>query len=276
MGQDSVVDDLMRLGLTKNEARAFRSLVKLGKSTASKIAEDSGIPRSKVYETLESLKNLGIIREELDTTPREFDPFPVESVIRHLEERVKVSANSSLSILLALQNSRREEPKEFAWASRGVEQMLMDMRTSIENAEEYVYIATAGPAILGQLRSSFSIAKGKGVDLKLFTTTPGSQEVAGLEHYLSINIAMPGSEELKEGFKDFFQGPQIIADDLDPTHMLIMNIDGRESIGVFLAIDDASQAWSLHIRSRLVVIIQWQVVKTVLSGVERIIQNKML
>ncbi|TFG27253.1 TrmB family transcriptional regulator [Candidatus Thorarchaeota archaeon] len=276
MEQDSVVEDLTRLGLAKNEAKAFRSLVKLGKSTASKIAEDSGIPRSKVYETLESLKNLGIIREELDTSPREFNPFPVESVIRHLEERVRVSANSSLSVLVALQNSRRKESKEFAWVLRGLEQMLMDMRTSIENAEEYVYIATAGPAILGQLRGAFSIAKNKGVDLKLFTTTPGSQEVVGLEHYLSINIAMPGSEVLKEGFKDFFQGSQIIADELEPTRMLIMNIDGRESIGVFLAKDETSQPWSLHVRSRLVVIIQWQVVKTILSDVEGIIQNKML
>ena len=169
MTQDSVIEDLTRLGLTKNEARAFRSLVKLGRSSASTIAGDSGIPRSKVYETLEQLKSLGIIREEVDTSPREFEPFPVESVLRYLEERVKGSVKSSMTVLSSLQSSRKEEPKEFAWAVRGHEQMLMDIRTSIEKAKKFVYIASASPAILNHLRGAFSIAKSQGVDIKLIT-----------------------------------------------------------------------------------------------------------
>ncbi len=274
MGQDNIVEDLIQLGLTKNGAKAFKSLVKLGRATASKIAEDSGIPRSKVYETLESLKNLGIIREELDTSPREFDPFPVESVIRHLEERIKVSANSSLAILKALQESRKQEPKEFAWAVRGHEQILVDIRTAIENAGNYVKIASASPEILGHLRTAFSAAKNQGISIELITTTSGAREVVGLEHYLSVNIGMPTKEILLESFKEIFQNPQIPPDEWEPTRMLIMNVDGHESVGVFLPKDDSSQPWALHIRSQLVVLIQWQVVKTVISFVEAISQNK--
>ncbi|MGQ4912652.1 MAG: helix-turn-helix domain-containing protein [Candidatus Thorarchaeota archaeon] len=40
------------MGLTTNEARAYVSLVRLGKATARAIHEDSEIPRSKVYETV--------------------------------------------------------------------------------------------------------------------------------------------------------------------------------------------------------------------------------
>jgi hypothetical protein len=86
---------------------------------------------------------------------------------------------------------------------------------------------------------------------------------------------MPSTELLLESFKEVFQAPPLTPDEWEPTRMLIVNVDGRESIGVFLPGEDTSQPWALHIRSRLVVMIQWQVVKTVLSGVEAIIQGKM-
>jgi sugar-specific transcriptional regulator TrmB len=62
---DSVVDDLTRLGLTFNEARAYKALVRLGNATARSVADASGIPRSKVYETLSQLEKRGIAQKIL-------------------------------------------------------------------------------------------------------------------------------------------------------------------------------------------------------------------
>ncbi len=273
MAQDTIVGDLTSLGLTKNEARAYYTLVKLGKSSARTIAEGSGIPRSKVYETLEALEKRGIITKLTGTTPTEFSPASVEAAIDHLEEKVKSSATGARRVLKELQSLRGEEAKEFAWATQGMEQVLMGMRTAIESAEEHVYIASAAPGILGRLRGALSSAKSKGVNLELFTITPGRMEVKGLEHYLNVNILSPNKELLMESFKEVFQNPNLTQDEWEPTRMLIMNVDGKESVGVFLPGDETSKPWALHIRSRLVVLIQWQVVKTVLAGVEALIQN---
>ena len=274
MAQDTIVGNLTSLGLTKNEAKAYHSLVKLGRSSARIIAEDAGVPRSKVYETLEILEKRGIIKKVTGTIPIEFDPAPVDAALDHLEEKVKSSATSVRKVLKGLQELRGTEAKEFAWASQGMEQVIMGMRTAIENAQEYVYIASASPRILGQLRGAFSHAKSRGVVLELFTITPGLLEIMGLDHYLDVKITSPSSDVLTEGFSEIFQSPGLNPDEWEPTRMLIMNVDGKESIGVFLPGDDSSQPWSLHIRSRLVVFIQWHVVKTVLSSVEAIIQNK--
>jgi sugar-specific transcriptional regulator TrmB len=275
MSQDTIVGDLTSLGLTKNEAKAYHSLVRLGRSTARLIAEDSGIPRSKVYETLDLLEKRGIIRKMTGSDPTLFDPAPVEAALDHLEEKVKSSATSARKKLRGLESLRGTEAKEFAWAVQGVEQVIMGLRTAIENAQEYILIASASPGLLGHLRGAFSAAKSRNVKIELFTTTPGSYEVPGLEHYLKVSIAMPSTDLLKESFKEVFQSPRLSPDEWEPTRMLIVNVDGRESIGVFLPGDDKSQPWALHIRSRLVVMIQWQVVKTVLSGVEAMIQNEM-
>jgi hypothetical protein len=178
-------------------------------------------------------------------------------------------------MLKGLQSLRGTEAKEFAWAVQGMEQVIMGLRTAIENAQEYIYIASVSPSLLGHLRGAFSAAKSRDVKIELFTTTPGSHEVPGLEHYLQVTIAMPSKDLLLESFMEVFQSPSLPPDEWEPTRMMIMNVDGRESIGVFLPGDDTSQPWALHIRSRLVVLIQWQVVKTVISSVETIIQKKM-
>lgn len=275
MAQDTIVGNLTSLGLTKNEAKAYHSLVRLGKSSARVIAEDSGIPRSKVYETLDLLEKRGIIKKVTGSDPKLFDPAPVDAALDHLEEKVKSSASSARKMLKGLQSLRGTEAKEFAWAVQGMEQVIMGLRTAIENAQEYIYIASVSPSLLGHLRGAFSAAKSRDVKIELFTTTPGSHEVPGLEHYLQVTIAMPSKDLLLESFMEVFQSPPLSPDEWEPTRMMIMNVDGRESIGVFLPGDDTSQPWALHIRSRLVVLIQWHVVKTVISSVETIIQKKM-
>jgi sugar-specific transcriptional regulator TrmB len=276
MAQDTIVGNLTSLGLTKNEAKAYHALVRLGRSSARVIAEDAGIPRSKVYETLTLLEKRGIIKKVTGSDPALFDPAPVDAALDHLEEKVKSSAAGARKMLKGLQSLRGTEVKEFAWAVQGLEQVIMCLRTAIENAQDYIYIASASPGLLGHLRGAFSTAKNRNVRIELYTTTPGSREVPGLEHYLKIIIAIPRIDLLVESFKEVFQSPQLSSEEWEPTRMLIVNVDGRESIGVFLPGDDSSQPWALQIRSRLVVLIQWQVVKTVLSNVEAIIQNKML
>jgi sugar-specific transcriptional regulator TrmB len=275
MKQNTIVGDLISLGLNKNEARAYQSLVRLGTSSARVIAEDSGIPRSKVYETLDLLEKRGIIKKVSGSDPMLFDPAPVDAALDHLEDKVKGSATNARQMLKGLQSLRGTEAKEFAWAVQGMEQVIMGLRTAIESAQEHVYIASASPGLLNRLRGAFSTAKSRDVKIELFTTTFGSQEILGLEHYLTVTIAMPSKDLLIESFKEVFQSPPISPEEFEPTRMLIVNVDGRESVGVFLPGDDSSQPWALHIRSRLVVLIQWQVVKTVLSSVEAIIQNKM-
>lgn len=275
MAQDTIVGNLTSLGLTKNEAKAYHTLVKLGRSAARVIAEDSGIPRSKVYETLEILEKRGIIKKVTGINPTEFDPAPVDAALDHLEEKVKSSATSARNVLKGLQDLRGTETKEFAWANQGMEQVIMGMRTAIENAQEYVHIASASPRLLGHLRGAFSKAKSRGVVIELYTTTPGTMEIAGLDHYLTVKISSPSKDILTESFIEVFQSSELSSDEWEPARMLIMNVDGKESVGVFLPGDESSKPWALHIRSRLVVLIQWQVVKTILSNVESIIQNMM-
>ncbi|MBE0425427.1 MAG: TrmB family transcriptional regulator [Nitrospirae bacterium] len=58
---EKIISELMQLGLSEYEAKAYLSLLRENPSTAYEIGKDSGIPTSKVYEVLKKLIEKGII-----------------------------------------------------------------------------------------------------------------------------------------------------------------------------------------------------------------------
>jgi sugar-specific transcriptional regulator TrmB len=59
---ESVVEKLQRVGLTEYEAKAYLALLIAHLSTATRVSEKSGVPRTKIYSVLEALKNKGWVR----------------------------------------------------------------------------------------------------------------------------------------------------------------------------------------------------------------------
>jgi len=59
---ESVVEKLRRIGLTEYEAKAYLSLLKDHLNSAARLSEKSGVPRTKIYQVLESLALKGWIR----------------------------------------------------------------------------------------------------------------------------------------------------------------------------------------------------------------------
>lgn len=58
----NALEKLQRVGLTEYEAKAYLALLNTHLSTATKASEKSGVPRTKIYFVLESLRNKGWVR----------------------------------------------------------------------------------------------------------------------------------------------------------------------------------------------------------------------
>ena len=56
---ESVIEKLQRVGLTQYEAKTYVALLNMRLSTATKVSEKSGVPRTKIYSVLETLKDKG-------------------------------------------------------------------------------------------------------------------------------------------------------------------------------------------------------------------------
>ena len=70
----SAVIHLQALGLTEYEARAYTALLALGRAVPARVARQAGIPRPKIYETLERLEGRGLAAK-VGQSPLEYAPL---------------------------------------------------------------------------------------------------------------------------------------------------------------------------------------------------------
>jgi sugar-specific transcriptional regulator TrmB len=59
---ESVVEKLLQLGLTEYEAKAYTALLNTHLSTATQASQKSDVPRTRIYQVLESLQAKGWVR----------------------------------------------------------------------------------------------------------------------------------------------------------------------------------------------------------------------
>ena len=81
-----IVTQLTKLGLTMNESKAYIALLPLHEARASQIAAAAHIPRSKIYETMQSLHKKGFV-EILPERVTRFKAVSFETAVQiHLDE----------------------------------------------------------------------------------------------------------------------------------------------------------------------------------------------
>ncbi|AUX10708.1 TrmB family transcriptional regulator [Halalkaliarchaeum desulfuricum] len=119
---DAASSALVRLGLTRTEARVLLGIGRLGSATAREIADATDVPRSQVYGTTEDLEELGLLYVQ-HAQPKEYHavaPGEVESILRSRFERDLETVVDRLEELERLQ-SPDAETREEIWTVRGRE-----------------------------------------------------------------------------------------------------------------------------------------------------------
>lgn len=77
------MEKLKALGLNKYETEAYLTLLKMGKTTAYRLSENSEVPFGRVYEILESLENKGLVTLE-SKDPKKYEAVNPEIGLRAL------------------------------------------------------------------------------------------------------------------------------------------------------------------------------------------------
>lgn len=70
---------MQKLGLTEHESKVYLAALSLGPSSASQIAEQTGIKRPTVYLALENLAKQGLMSENLAGKKRLFEAESLRS-----------------------------------------------------------------------------------------------------------------------------------------------------------------------------------------------------
>lgn len=70
MGEPHSVERLVRLGLTRYEARAYAALVRRNASTPAEVARMAGVPKPRIYDVLQSLVRKGLAADRPGRTAK--------------------------------------------------------------------------------------------------------------------------------------------------------------------------------------------------------------
>src|SRR3989344_9034603 len=81
-------ETLSQAGLTKNEAKVYLALIKLGSATAAEITKHSHVHRVNVYDVLERLREKGLISTIMQAQKRVYgaaNPMQLEKLLKEKE-----------------------------------------------------------------------------------------------------------------------------------------------------------------------------------------------
>ena len=98
---EKISDELVKFGLTKNQAKVFIYLGKYGSKTSPEVCKALKLPRTETYNVLNDLLNLGIITSEFNH-PTKYSALPMNKavliMINDAQEKVNKLSKKELEI----------------------------------------------------------------------------------------------------------------------------------------------------------------------------------
>jgi len=150
------------LGLTKYEASAYEALVRLGKAGAPEISRESGVPYGRIYDTLNSLVNKGLVIV-IPEKAKKFIAAPPESIEKILNTKIREMLNLKEDIKkLKTIYTTTEEPVEIARGKRNFYKVIK----RVPRPEKYSYSIRFTSEIRPEWVNDNRKEIKKGVDLK--------------------------------------------------------------------------------------------------------------
>lgn len=133
---ERIIEALEGLGFSMYEARAYIGLLKQNPVTGYQLSKVSGIPRSRIYETLDRLAARGYAIS-IQSDPVAFKPLAAKELLSQLQDKF----DSTLSMLdKELSQFENDNRMESTWNLRGRDAILERARLMISRAEESVYL----------------------------------------------------------------------------------------------------------------------------------------
>jgi sugar-specific transcriptional regulator TrmB len=122
---DSLITNLMQLGLKEYEAKVYVTLAGLGEANVRRIHEVSGVPRPRVYDVLNVLAARGFL-DIRQGSPLMYCAVRPERVISYLKRELDTAAQESLKALetLSLDAQQHYSPIWYVQSDRTIQRYL--------------------------------------------------------------------------------------------------------------------------------------------------------
>lgn len=132
---------LEKAGLSKGEIEVYLVLLRLGSSLVSRIAKETGLHRTNIYDTLEKLKEKGLVSFVIKENRRYFNAVHPDKLLDYLKERERAIEEILPELISYTKLSREEAIVELYKGKEGLKTVLKDI---LKEKKDYVVIEESG------------------------------------------------------------------------------------------------------------------------------------
>lgn len=183
--REKILETLKKLSFTEYEAKAYLALLEDSPLTGYAVAKNSGVPRSRIYEVLDSLAVRGDILVSHGNTPQ-YVPVPAKVLIKNRRLKAEenfISAEASLE-----QYSQDAKNRDHIWNITGHDEILEKVKECIASAERRILLEVWKEDYAG-LEADLEDASKKGVQITIVSYGPIKSHFAKVyQHDLSSEI----------------------------------------------------------------------------------------
>lgn len=239
---------LFKLGLSENEAKVVGCLINIGVASASDIYRESGVPRNKVYETLEKLSKSGYV-EVQPGRPVLFKLNNMERMLSLIVEDKKRSVEKIIDFIKSGDQERSEAGDTWAWIVHGRGAIRIKLSELARSASSSIFMIGGYPnSYIEHMASLTKNSLRAGIDTRLvcmvnpFQEPPESKDRAKLVEYRTVRLKAVQSGTLDkhdvkiiDGFRQISgQGCAVIIDEKLSFNIVDKSEDQFKAIAISL------------------------------------------
>lgn len=135
--KENILDVLKNLNFTEYESKAYLALLEESPLTGYAVAKKSGVPRSKIYEVLESLVIRGDIFVSYGGTPQ-YIPVPAKELIKN--RRLKAEETFEQAEKYFEKFERTANDRENIWNITGRSEIIDKVKACISSAGKRILL----------------------------------------------------------------------------------------------------------------------------------------
>ncbi len=154
--RERLVEKLLNLGLSPNEAKAYIALLEKEAASPLEIASTANIPVSKIYFVLNELEKKGLI-ESQHSRPKIYRVANPERSLRTLAERYIKAEKEAISLIKKISSMGNQPKLATFWVIRGRRNIINRVKEMIDKTKYSLAIATTDNLIekmVGNIRKA--------------------------------------------------------------------------------------------------------------------------
>jgi len=160
-----LVEALQGIGLSLNEAKAYKCLLRLGRANGYEVSKQSGIKRSVIYGVLERLVEKGYVLK-VDSDPVLYAPLPPSQLLLRCRAEWQTSFDRLETELARIESGIGEDC--YILGISGYENTIHRARELVRGAEHEVALSVWGSDSV-PLRGELEDAAARGVKVVIFS-----------------------------------------------------------------------------------------------------------